>query len=59
MVMNDICRCASIKCPRYNECLRGDGYNHPKGIYTISEFSSVCNQNNNYKEFISTDKNNR
>lgn len=52
--MDDICVCMSIKCPRYKECLRGDGYKRPEGIYTVSDLAPVCNQNNNYKEFIST-----
>lgn len=48
-----MCVCMSIKCPRYSECLRGDGYKRPEGIYTVSDLAPVCNQNNNYKEFIS------
>ena len=59
MAIEDICLCASIKCPRYSECLRGDGYKHPDGIYTVSELSSVCNQNNNYKEFIKVENEKR
>jgi len=51
--MEDMCVCMSIKCPRYSECLRGDGYKRPEGIYTVSDLAPVCNQNNNYKEFIS------
>ena len=51
--MEDMCVCMSIKCPRYEECLRGDGYKRPEGIYTVSDLAPVCNQNNNYKEFIS------
>lgn len=49
--MEDICRCASHKCPRYDKCMRGDGYKR-EGIYTISNLSEVCNQNNNYEMYI-------
>lgn len=52
MVIDDICLCASIKCPRYDKCIRGDGYKHVKGIYTVSELASICNQNNNYEMYI-------
>ena len=33
MVMEDMCVCMSIKCPRYGECMRGDGYKRKDGIY--------------------------
>lgn len=53
MIMDDICLCGSINCPRYDECARGDGYKHPTTeIFTVSNFAEICNQNNNYKEFI-------
>ena len=59
MIMDDMCRCGSIKCPRYDKCLRGDGYEFPKGIYTISNLAEVCNQNNNYEMFIGEQYDNR
>ena len=52
MVMDDICVCRSIKCPRYDKCMRGDGYKRPEGIYTVSDLAEVCNQNNNYEMYI-------
>ena len=57
---DDICLCASIECPRYEECIRG-GVNKKQGIYTISYLKEVCNQNNNYEMFIGehNDINNR
>lgn len=54
--MEDVCRCASIECPRYEECARGED-NHSTGIYTISNLAEECNQNNNYKMFIGVNKN--
>ena len=58
MVMDDICLCGSIECPRYDKCARGDGYKHPENkIYTMSLLAPVCNQNNNYQEFIEVKKN--
>ena len=55
MFENDICLCASKECPRYEECLRGDGIER-KGIYTISLLREICNQNNNYEMFIKLEK---
>ena len=52
MVMDDICVCMSIKCPRYDKCMRGDGYKRKDGIYTVSNLAEVCNQNNNYEMYI-------
>ena len=54
---DDICLCASKECPRYDECLRGNGTKR-KGIYTISMLREVCNQNNNYEYFIKMEKKN-
>ena len=56
MVMEDTCRCISINCPRYEECARGNGYEHSAGIYTASNLIEECNQNNNYKSFIQGEK---
>ena len=56
MFEDDICLCASMKCLRRNECLRGDGRKKKKGIYTISDFTQECNQNNNYKMFVRGEK---
>ena len=56
MFEDDICLCGAMKCLRRNECLRGDGRKRKKGIYTISDFSQECNQNNNYKMFIKGEK---
>ena len=50
--MEDMCVCMSIKCPRYNKCMRGDGYKREDGIYTVSNLAEVCNQNNNYEMYI-------
>lgn len=53
MIMDDICRCASKECPKYNKCLRGNGYKGKlQGIYTISLLAQVCNENSNYEMFI-------
>ena len=57
MVMDDICVCMSIKCPRYDKCMRGDGYKRKDGIYTVSDLQQECNQNNNYKLFIGAEEN--
>ena len=57
MVMEDMCVCMSIECPRYVECMRGDGYKRKDGIYTVSDLKQECNQNNNYKLFIGAEKN--
>ena len=57
MFDDDICLCASKECPRYDECLRGNG-TKKEGIYTISMLREVCNQNNNYEYFIKAEKRN-
>ena len=57
-IMEDMCVCMSIKCPRYDRCIRGDGYKRPESIYTIANLAEECNQNNNYKMFIGAKKNN-
>ena len=54
--MEDTCRCTSINCPRYEECARGNGYEHSARIYTASNLIEECNQNNNYKLFIQGEK---
>ena len=54
--MDDMCVCRSIECPKYDECMRGDGYKRPEGIYTVSMLATECNQNNNYKLFIQGEK---
>ena len=56
MMLEDICVCRSIECPRYDECARGDGYERPEGVYTVSNLAEVCNQNNNYNMFIQGEK---
>lgn len=55
MFEDDICLCGSKECPRYDECLRGNG-TKKKGIYTISLLRECCNQNNNYTMFIKTNE---
>ena len=37
-ILDDICLCASVECPKHKECLRGIGYEKVKGIHTISYF---------------------
>lgn len=58
MFEDDICLCASIECPRYNDCMRGDNYKRVDGVYTVSFLKEVCNQNNNYAMFIKLEKKN-
>lgn len=50
--MMDICLCATEDCPKYKECLRGDGGVRPPGVYTMSFLGEVCNEKNNYADFI-------
>lgn len=49
--MYDFCLCASVWCPKYNECYRG-GKTKREGIYTSSYLGEVCNEENNYENFI-------
>ena len=49
---DDICRCATENCPKYNQCRRGNGFHHDAGIYTVSFLGEVCNEENNYEYFI-------
>jgi hypothetical protein len=53
----DICLCASVECPRYEDCVRG-GLTVRQGVYTMSYLKEVCNQNNNYEMFIGENKDN-
>ena len=57
-MLDDICLCMSIDCPKYEECMRGDNYKRADGIYTVSNLKEVCNQNNNYELFIKMEKKN-
>lgn len=57
MFEDDICLCASKKCPRYDECVRG-GLTKREGIYTIALLREICNQNNDYIMFIGENKKN-
>lgn len=50
--IEDICICRSIECPRYKRCLRGDGYERPEGIYTVSNLAQICNEDNDFEMFI-------
>ena len=54
--MEDMCVCRSIECPKYKECMRGDGFKRPEGIYTVSALAEICNKENNYEMYIG-DKN--
>lgn len=57
-LLDDICLCASKECPKYDKCLRGNGYKKAKGIYTVSLLSEICNTLNNYEMFIRMENNN-
>lgn len=52
----DICRCASESCEKYNECFRGKGHIWKLGIYTVSLLEEVCNEKNDFKLFVKGDK---
>ena len=54
---NDITRCGSKYCPKYNSCYRGDGHYYKPGIYTFSLFSDECNEEKGYLYFIKGDTN--
>ena len=46
----DICLCVPMygrTCEKYTECFRGCS-KRPEGIYTMSDFTPVCNKGNNY-----------
>lgn len=51
-ISEDICRCASKDCEKYNECYRGKGHHWKPGIYTFSMLKQECNKENNFKLFI-------
>ena len=51
-LMDDMCVCRSTDCPKYKECYRGDGYERPEGVYTVSLLAQICNETNNYELFI-------
>ena len=51
MFESDICICGTTDCPKYNECLRGTGMKR-SGIYTMSYFGTICNEENGYMQFI-------
>ena len=53
--MLDICMCADMDCPKYNECLRG-GLIKKVGIYTASCLSEICNESNEYELLITDDR---
>lgn len=51
-ISENICRCASEDCKKYNECYRGKGHKWKPGIYTFSLLKLECNKENNFKLFI-------
>ena len=51
MFERDICLCATVNCPKFQNCLRGAGTKR-EGIYTASFLGVVCNELNDYAEFI-------
>jgi len=50
MFERDICLCATVDCPKFQNCLRGAGIKR-EGIYTMSLFGTVCNEQNGYTWF--------
>lgn len=54
-LLDDICLCTSKECPKYQQCLRGIGYENAKGIYTVAALAQECK--NNYIYFMEDDNN--
>lgn len=52
-MIDDICFCASEKCPIREYCYRGIGIK--AGIYTISYLGEVCNHANIFAYFMQAD----
>jgi len=56
----DICLCASKECPKHKECLRGYQFSKGSpGIYTVSDFKTICNEKTGYTEYIEKEGNKR
>lgn len=55
-ISEDICRCESKECEKYNECFRGNGHFWRMGIYSFGLLSQECNKDNDFKLFIKGDR---